>query len=182
MEKGVYFVSGIDTNIGKSYATGFIAKQWNEKGVRTITQKLIQTGNTDLSESVIVNSENVDTSKPGTYSVYYTVSDTGGITATEVLTVYVLESAVPRIVISGAGTTADNPLIIEQMTFDEEVGDEEKLSAAAATFEKALPVMKAYDLEDGDISYRISVTEDEAYQAVLQAVLDGTTPSDPVTR
>ena len=31
MEKGVYFVSGIDTNIGKSYATGFIAKQWNEK-------------------------------------------------------------------------------------------------------------------------------------------------------
>lgn len=138
-------------------------------------------GNTDLSESVIVNSENVDTSKPGTYSVYYTVSDTGGITATEVLTVYVLESAVPRIVISGAGTTADNPLIIEQMTFDEEVGDEEKLSAAAAAFEKALPVMKAYDLEDGDISYRISVTEDEAYQAVLQAVLDGTTPSDPVT-
>lgn len=52
MEKGVYFVSGIDTNIGKSYATGFIAKQWNEKGVRTITQKLIQTGNTDLSEDI----------------------------------------------------------------------------------------------------------------------------------
>lgn len=138
-------------------------------------------GNTDLSESVTVSAENVDTSKPGTYSVYYTVSDTGGITATEVLTVYALESAVPRIVISGAGTTTDNPLIIEQMTFDEEVGDEEKLSAAAAAFEKALPVMKAYDLEDGDISYRISVTEDEAYQAVLQAVLDGTTPSDPVT-
>ena len=50
--KNVYFVSGIDTNIGKSYATGYIARKWNEQGIRTITQKLVQTGNTDWSEDI----------------------------------------------------------------------------------------------------------------------------------
>lgn len=48
----VYFVSGIDTNIGKSYVTGYLAKQWNDAGVRTITQKFVQTGNTGLSEDI----------------------------------------------------------------------------------------------------------------------------------
>lgn len=49
----IYFVSGIDTDIGKSYATGYIARLWNEHGRRTITQKFIQTGNTDLSEDIL---------------------------------------------------------------------------------------------------------------------------------
>lgn len=54
MKKGeIYFVSGIDTDIGKSYATGYIAKTWNEQGRRTITQKFIQTGNTDVSEDIL---------------------------------------------------------------------------------------------------------------------------------
>ena len=52
MTDNVYFVSGIDTNIGKSYATGFIARTWNSKGICTITQKLIQTGNTGMSEDI----------------------------------------------------------------------------------------------------------------------------------
>lgn len=52
MKDNVYFVSGIDTNIGKSYATGFMAHMWNEQGIRTITQKFVQTGNTDLSEDI----------------------------------------------------------------------------------------------------------------------------------
>lgn len=52
MKDNVYFVSGIDTSIGKSYATGYIARMWNEQGIRTITQKLIQTGNTGLSEDI----------------------------------------------------------------------------------------------------------------------------------
>ncbi|MCM1178096.1 MAG: dethiobiotin synthase [Bacteroidales bacterium] len=52
MKNNIYFVSGIDTNVGKSYATGWIARQWNEKGIRTITQKLIQTGNTGMSEDI----------------------------------------------------------------------------------------------------------------------------------
>lgn len=138
-------------------------------------------GNTDLSESVVVNAETVDTSMPGTYSVYYTVSETGGLSTTEILTVYVLESDIPRIVVSGDGTTPENPLIIEQLTFDADVSDEEKQSKAAEAFRKSLPTIKAYDLEDGDISYRVSVTENEAYTAVLQAIIDGGSPADPVT-
>lgn len=52
MEDKVFFVSGIDTNIGKSYATGYIAREWNSKGINTITQKFIQTGNTEMSEDI----------------------------------------------------------------------------------------------------------------------------------
>ena len=48
----VFFVSGIDTNIGKSYATGYLAREWNAEGRRTITQKLVQTGNDSLSEDI----------------------------------------------------------------------------------------------------------------------------------
>ena len=30
MKQNVYFVSGIDTDAGKSYATGFLAREWNK--------------------------------------------------------------------------------------------------------------------------------------------------------
>ena len=39
MRDNVYFVSGIDTNIGKSYATGYLARIWNGQSIRTITQE-----------------------------------------------------------------------------------------------------------------------------------------------
>ena len=52
MSAQIYFVSGIDTAIGKTFTTGFLAKNWNEQGIRTITQKLIQTGNVDISEDI----------------------------------------------------------------------------------------------------------------------------------
>ena len=52
MKENVFFVSGIDTDTGKSYATGYLAKLWNAQGIRTITQKLIQTGNDGLSEDI----------------------------------------------------------------------------------------------------------------------------------
>ena len=52
MTAPVYFISGIDTGIGKTYTTGYLAKLWNEQGKRTITQKLVQTGNTDISEDI----------------------------------------------------------------------------------------------------------------------------------
>jgi dethiobiotin synthetase len=48
----VFFISGIDTGIGKTYTTGYLAKLWNEQGIRTITQKLVQTGNVDISEDI----------------------------------------------------------------------------------------------------------------------------------
>lgn len=50
--KGIYFISGIDTNIGKSIATGWLAKILLQKGVKTITQKLVQTGNNKYSEDI----------------------------------------------------------------------------------------------------------------------------------
>lgn len=48
----VYFVSAIDTDAGKTYATGYLAKLWKDKGVNVITQKLVQTGNKDVSEDI----------------------------------------------------------------------------------------------------------------------------------
>jgi len=51
MEK--YFVSGIDTGIGKTVATGWLAHRFAESGKRVITQKLIQTGCTGISEDII---------------------------------------------------------------------------------------------------------------------------------
>lgn len=40
----IYFVSGIDTDAGKSYCTAWLANQWAAQGHTVITQKLIQTG------------------------------------------------------------------------------------------------------------------------------------------
>jgi len=40
----VLFISGIDTDIGKTYTTGMIAKALMHQGVNVITQKLVQTG------------------------------------------------------------------------------------------------------------------------------------------
>ena len=40
----VLLISGIDTDIGKTYATGMIAKALMQQGVNVITQKLVQTG------------------------------------------------------------------------------------------------------------------------------------------
>jgi dethiobiotin synthetase len=51
----VYFVTGIDTNIGKSYATGYLAKEYASKGRSVITQKLIQTGNSGISEDIEIH-------------------------------------------------------------------------------------------------------------------------------
>ncbi|MDR2027308.1 MAG: dethiobiotin synthase [Prevotellaceae bacterium] len=51
----VIFVTGIDTNIGKSYATGYIAKEYAETGHSVITQKLVQTGANGVSEDIEVH-------------------------------------------------------------------------------------------------------------------------------
>ena len=51
----VYFVSGIDTDAGKTYVTGYIARRLMEQGKRVITQKFIQTGNEEWSEDIEVH-------------------------------------------------------------------------------------------------------------------------------
>lgn len=52
MKGKVLFISGIDTNIGKTFATGILARALAEKGKKVITQKMIQTGCTDTSEDI----------------------------------------------------------------------------------------------------------------------------------
>lgn len=48
----VMFMTGIGTDVGKSYATGWLARELNRAGERTITQKFIQTGNEGVSEDI----------------------------------------------------------------------------------------------------------------------------------
>lgn len=48
-------MTGIDTDAGKSYATGWLARQMAADGHNVITQKFIQTGNTDFSEDIAVH-------------------------------------------------------------------------------------------------------------------------------
>ncbi len=50
-----YFISGIDTDAGKSYATGWLARQLAESGRTVVTQKFIQTGNIGFSEDIEVH-------------------------------------------------------------------------------------------------------------------------------
>jgi dethiobiotin synthetase len=49
----VYCISGIDTGIGKTIVTGLLAGSCLKNGVQTITQKIVQTGCTGLSEDII---------------------------------------------------------------------------------------------------------------------------------
>ncbi len=52
MKRKVLFITGIDTTIGKTFATGLIASALAGQGKRVITQKMIQTGCTDISEDI----------------------------------------------------------------------------------------------------------------------------------
>lgn len=47
-----YFISGIDTDAGKSYVTGYLAARLMKEGKRVVTQKFIQTGNIGFSEDI----------------------------------------------------------------------------------------------------------------------------------
>lgn len=50
-----YFISGIDTDAGKSYVTGYLAARLMKEGKTVITQKFIQTGNTGFSEDIDIH-------------------------------------------------------------------------------------------------------------------------------
>lgn len=50
--KNVYFVSGIDTGIGKTAVTGLMARSLASAGRDVITVKLVQTGNDGYSEDI----------------------------------------------------------------------------------------------------------------------------------
>lgn len=52
LKMSVYFISGIDTDAGKSIATGVIAATLQNQGRKVITQKFIQTGCREISEDI----------------------------------------------------------------------------------------------------------------------------------
>lgn len=52
MQEQVYFVSGIDTGIGKSIATGLYAKELASAGCHVTTQKIVQTGCRGIAEDI----------------------------------------------------------------------------------------------------------------------------------
>lgn len=52
LRERIYFVTGIDTDAGKSYVTGYLARRLMELGRKVTTQKLIQTGCPGISEDI----------------------------------------------------------------------------------------------------------------------------------
>jgi dethiobiotin synthetase len=57
MKGAVLVVAGIDTGIGKTVATGRLARQFTAEGLKVITQKIVQTGCEGLSEDIAVHRE-----------------------------------------------------------------------------------------------------------------------------
>lgn len=78
MKGKVLFVSGIDTNIGKTFATGILARTLADKGKKVITQKMIQTGCTDVSEDIEMHRR--------LQGIPYTDADKAGLTCPYIFT------------------------------------------------------------------------------------------------
>jgi dethiobiotin synthetase len=51
----IIFVAGIDTGIGKTTATGLMARWYRAQGMSVVTQKLVQTGCVGFSEDVLLH-------------------------------------------------------------------------------------------------------------------------------
>lgn len=71
----VIFVSGIHTDAGKSYATGWLARKLMDEGKRVATLKFIQTGNVGRSEDIDVHRRLMNVELP---------EDSEGITAPQI--------------------------------------------------------------------------------------------------
>lgn len=50
---GTYFIGGIDTDAGKTVATGYLAARIAQAGGRVITHKPVQTGCTELADDIL---------------------------------------------------------------------------------------------------------------------------------
>lgn len=53
----LFFVTGIDTSIGKTIATGLMARSFLKNGINVITQKMVQTGCLKVSEDIVKHRE-----------------------------------------------------------------------------------------------------------------------------
>ena len=49
------FITGIDTDVGKSFATGLLARRLHKAGRSVITQKIAQTGCETISEDILLH-------------------------------------------------------------------------------------------------------------------------------
>ncbi|WP_297906671.1 dethiobiotin synthase [uncultured Parabacteroides sp.] len=78
MKGNVLFISGIDTNVGKTIATGMIAKTLAKAGKKVITQKMIQTGCENVSEDIEVHRQ--------IQGIPFTNEDTQGLTCPYIFT------------------------------------------------------------------------------------------------
>lgn len=52
-QEKIVVITGIDTGVGKTVATGLLARWFKENGSRVITMKMVQTGCNDLSEDIV---------------------------------------------------------------------------------------------------------------------------------
>ena len=60
----IFFVSGIDTGVGKTVATGLMARYLMKRGVKTATIKIVQTGNAGFSEDRDAHRRIMETTLP----------------------------------------------------------------------------------------------------------------------
>ncbi len=60
MSGKVIAITGIDTGVGKTVATGLLARMLLEKECRVITQKIVQTGSRGISEDILRHREIMD--------------------------------------------------------------------------------------------------------------------------
>jgi dethiobiotin synthetase len=74
---GVTFITGIDTGIGKTYATGLLARFLHSRGMSAITQKMVQTGCEKTSEDIAIHRRIMGTG--------YMKEDVNGLTCPYVL-------------------------------------------------------------------------------------------------
>lgn len=56
-QSATYFLTGIDTDAGKTYATAFLANRFMAEGKSVVTQKFIQTGCVGQSEDILKHRE-----------------------------------------------------------------------------------------------------------------------------
>jgi dethiobiotin synthetase len=49
----IVFITGIDTGVGKTMATGLLARAWQRAGRKVLTAKLVQTGGRGVSEDIL---------------------------------------------------------------------------------------------------------------------------------
>jgi dethiobiotin synthetase len=71
----IYFIAGIDTDAGKTYATGLVAKYLLNSKISVVTQKFAQTGCVGISEDIqthrkIMNIDLMNVDKDGTTCPY----------------------------------------------------------------------------------------------------------------